>query len=650
MSLFSRYAIFIILLLSAFFAIAIFLFVGNQKEKPKAVPVSISLNKANYDLKMKEREVTFALAVYSDGTKKNISKLGTYTTTDKKVATIDSSGVITGVGPGSVKITVLFEGLSETFSVSVSEKRRTVNVKDYGAHGDGIHDDTNSFQEAIDDLAVKGGGDIFIPSGTYILHPIFLKPKVNLVGQSRDHVILKLSNEAPDGYTRLITMDNNTKIQSITCDGNYQSHPNGTEHMHCIFAFDKNNLVIENNRLMNSVGDGISISGSKETSEYVTVSNNILLENQRSQVVIEQANHLFIFNNTITSETGRPGIHFEPWEEIQFFDAVIKSNKIVTNSSEYCILLAGSDSGMARKSHPGYFFHGVVFANNVVNGSECSLLVMDTSGTAIYDNKLFVSDIFVWRRNKDLSIHNNLIQGVSGIRIEGGENGRLVSNGTRIFENTITTAADGINIMAGAQNTYIFNNQFNGMDKGTGIHLFASDSIVNTTISNNTFSNYIDGIKTSSIKNVPTSGLTVAYNTFTANSGYALSLQGENSNVKMVSNDIMDTSGMFILIESHMSIKNVLIKDNVITGGKRGIYQSENGKGSMKHLTISNNLIKYITDGNNAHPTGAAIELSSGSRLVKDVMIKENSLIGNEVNEIRVPESLLSSVKENKIN
>ena len=64
-----------------------------------------------------------------------------------------------------------------------------------------------------------------------------------------------------------------------------------------------------------------SISGSKAASDFVVISNNIVEENQRSQIVIEQVNNLKIINNKISSLTGRPGIHFEPWEEMQYFIA-----------------------------------------------------------------------------------------------------------------------------------------------------------------------------------------------------------------------------------------------------------------------------------------------------------------------------------------
>lgn len=51
---------------------------------------------------------------------------------------------------------------------SVQAKLRdVVNVKDFGAAGDGVADDTNKIQNALDALAAAGGGTLVFPLGTY---------------------------------------------------------------------------------------------------------------------------------------------------------------------------------------------------------------------------------------------------------------------------------------------------------------------------------------------------------------------------------------------------------------------------------------------------------------------------------------------------
>src|SRR5580704_9768526 len=41
----------------------------------------------------------------------------------------------------------------------------TLNVRDYGATGDGITKDTAAIQQAIDRCALFGGGEVLIPAG-----------------------------------------------------------------------------------------------------------------------------------------------------------------------------------------------------------------------------------------------------------------------------------------------------------------------------------------------------------------------------------------------------------------------------------------------------------------------------------------------------
>src|SRR3954470_11457730 len=41
------------------------------------------------------------------------------------------------------------------------------NVRNFGAKGDGITDDTKAIQAAVDAAHQAGGGDVYLPTGTY---------------------------------------------------------------------------------------------------------------------------------------------------------------------------------------------------------------------------------------------------------------------------------------------------------------------------------------------------------------------------------------------------------------------------------------------------------------------------------------------------
>lgn len=387
--------------------------------------------------------------------------------------------------------------LSVVLGLFLTQRQATtleVNVKDYGAIGDGVVDDTSAFQVAINAVKQKGGGTVFVPTGTYSLKPIFLKGNVHLRGENRDKSILKLADDADDDYTRLITTANNTSIQSLTIDGNYQAHPDGIEHMHCIFVYDHENVLIKNNVIINAVGDGISVSGSSKTSKNIIITNNVVEENQRSQIVIEQVNDLRVKNNVMRSKTGRPGLHFEPWEKQQFKDAQISGNTIESNVEGNCVLLAGADSELAGKGESGYFFQNIEFKQNQVNCPRGALLLMDTKNAKVSGNELRISEIHVWRKNQQLSIEGNTINAINGIRLEGGMEGKLISTGTKISGNRVHSTNDGVNIHAGASNTIITDNTFIGTKQASGVAIFASDNIIDTVISKNSFQHYRFGV------------------------------------------------------------------------------------------------------------------------------------------------------------
>lgn len=66
-----------------------------------------------------------------------------------------------------------------------------INVKDFGAKGDGVTDDTQAIQNAID--YANAGDKIFVPNGTFICHGIF----INKVIQFECYGTLKVNGDIP---------------------------------------------------------------------------------------------------------------------------------------------------------------------------------------------------------------------------------------------------------------------------------------------------------------------------------------------------------------------------------------------------------------------------------------------------------------------
>lgn len=96
---------------------------------------------------------------------------------------MDGEKVITtihGLKPDTdYEISVEYEG--ETVSpvkLHTDYEFVTLNVRDFGAYGDGVHDDTNAIQCAI--MAAPKNSRVLVPEGVYKISSIFLKSDLNL--------------------------------------------------------------------------------------------------------------------------------------------------------------------------------------------------------------------------------------------------------------------------------------------------------------------------------------------------------------------------------------------------------------------------------------------------------------------------------------
>jgi len=108
-----------------------------------------------------------------------------------------------------------------------------LNVKQYGAAGNGTTDDTAAIQAAIDAVPASGGTVMF-PPGTYIVAPkktvgIVIKSNLRLAGAGKESV-LKIKDHLGDWQRLLSPRDltgnvENFAVEDLTFDANIQNNP-----------------------------------------------------------------------------------------------------------------------------------------------------------------------------------------------------------------------------------------------------------------------------------------------------------------------------------------------------------------------------------------------------------------------------------------
>lgn len=74
-----------------------------------------------------------------------------------------------------------------------------VNIIDFGANGNDDNNDWYALQRAIDFVLNKGGGEVYFPSGTYIIHDrtlLIWGSNIKLIGESKHNTILLRTGRA----------------------------------------------------------------------------------------------------------------------------------------------------------------------------------------------------------------------------------------------------------------------------------------------------------------------------------------------------------------------------------------------------------------------------------------------------------------------
>lgn len=130
-----------------------------------------------------------------------------------------------GASAGAALIRFLQAGTGAVARTAQDKMRDIVSVKDFGAVGDGVADDTAAINAAIAAMNAVGGGSVFFPRGTYMAAGILVLSNVRLYGEGEGSVIKAISTLAntsalcQNPNTGTFT-DNNIAVENLVFDGN----------------------------------------------------------------------------------------------------------------------------------------------------------------------------------------------------------------------------------------------------------------------------------------------------------------------------------------------------------------------------------------------------------------------------------------------
>jgi pectate lyase-like protein/parallel beta helix pectate lyase-like protein len=139
----------------------------------------------------------------------------------------------------------------------------SINVKDYGAVGDGVTDDTVAFIKALAACAVKGG-TCLVPEGTYVIsaggistghHKASVVSGVHLKGSGQRASVLKIAGMPTDHF--LPCEGDNWSVENLTLDMGDYTPPVGRAAIAC----KGNNWRVSNCRILKSGRSAIAAFG-----------------------------------------------------------------------------------------------------------------------------------------------------------------------------------------------------------------------------------------------------------------------------------------------------------------------------------------------------------------------------------------------------
>lgn len=216
-----------------------------------------------------------------------------------------------------------------------------INVKDFGATGDGVTDDTTAIQAAID--AAAGVARLFFPSGTYIVGRILIPSNTHIICDP-DVTFNTPASITNLGWWRMVDT-NNTRIEANGATWEFATKPSADEQRHVFDLRGATNAYIGYSRAIKSGGDGYYVgSGTTDNSCEDVVLDHVYAENNRRQgISLVDHKRCHIINPRCINSTGtspNAGIDIEANSNDDFCEDLVIDNPVSSGNDGNGIVIA----------------------------------------------------------------------------------------------------------------------------------------------------------------------------------------------------------------------------------------------------------------------------------------------------------------------
>ena len=234
------------------------------------------------------------------------------------------------------------------------------NVRDYGAVGDGVHNDTAAFQAAINSLP-SSGGIVNVPAGRYLIDAVKsvrLRSYTHLK-MSSDATLVAKTNSASKYNVLYVYKVHDVEISGGRIVGDRDRHTGTSgEWGHGIFVRGSKRVTVRDIHISKCWGDGMSIgaalvyNGDPIPSEDVAVANIVCTGNRRQGMSIGRGYNVKVYDSEFSNTHGtKPecGIDIEP-DDPGISSSVLISNCLIRNNAKYGILAYKRSRGTTIRS------------------------------------------------------------------------------------------------------------------------------------------------------------------------------------------------------------------------------------------------------------------------------------------------------------